>query len=108
MTCIVVDSDFESKVNARLPADIRLGARLIDNGLHAGGRFVNTAIIASSPEWYALFRAFIVGGTAVNPDGSLDIQAGKTVIFDDPTGGEDQTFTILDLDPLVIFNQPPE
>lgn len=105
MLCIVVNSDFENRVNALVPGSIRLGGRLIDNGLHAGGLFVNAAIINSSPEWSGAFRAFATGGTALSEQGEIIIEEGRTIQFTDPADGQNFEFEILNLNPDEIFAQ---
>ena len=100
MTAIFVDPEFAELVDGYCAVHIpfiRLGARIVDNGPHAGKGFVPTDIITCSPEWTQLFSAFVVGQPTLEP--------GTDISFADPSG-KVWTYAVKEVkDPSTLFKK---
>jgi hypothetical protein len=101
MNVIFVDPEFAQLVDGYCEQHyphLRLGARIVDNGIHAGKGLVTVDIITCTPEWAAMFSGFVVGSPTFQP--------GSTVTLRD-IYGKQWTYTIYDIaQPSTLFNAP--
>lgn len=101
MRCIFVDPEFAALVDGycevHLPF-LRLGARIVDNGPHAGKGLVSTDLINSTPEWAALFASFVIGQPTLEVGTDIELR---------DVYGKIWTYNIHEIeDPSVLFNEP--